>query len=56
MIRKIVALLILLPIALAIMLFAVANRAPVPVAFDPLAAQPPCSPSRSPLYLMLLWC
>lgn len=54
MIRKIVALLILLPIALAIVLFAVANRAAVPVAFDPLAAQPPLFSVALPLYLMLL--
>jgi uncharacterized integral membrane protein len=54
MIRKIVTLLILLPIALVIVLFAVANRAAVTVAFDPIAAQPPMFAFSLPLFLLLL--
>jgi uncharacterized integral membrane protein len=54
MIRKIVTLLILIPIALAIVLFAVANRAAVTVGFDPLAAKPPMFSASLPLFLLLL--
>jgi uncharacterized integral membrane protein len=54
MIRKIVTLLVLVPVTLAIVLFAVSNRAPVTVAFDPLAAQPPMLAFALPLFLLLL--
>jgi uncharacterized integral membrane protein len=54
MIRKIVTLLILIPIVLAIVLFAVSNRAPVSIGFDPLAAQPPMFSFALPQYLLLL--
>jgi len=54
MIRKIVTALILLPIMLAIVLFAVGNRAPVTVAFDPFAADPPMFAFAVPLFLLLL--
>jgi uncharacterized integral membrane protein len=54
MIRKIVAIVILLPLALLIMMFAVANRAPVTVGFDPLAAQPPMISGTLPLFVVVL--
>ena len=54
MIRKIVTVLILLPVALLIVLFAVANRAPVMIALDPIAAQPPMFAVSLPLFLLLL--
>jgi uncharacterized integral membrane protein len=54
MIRKIVTALILLPIMLAIVLFAVGNRAPVTVAFDPFAAEPAMFTFAMPLFLLLL--
>ena len=54
MIRKIVAVLILLPVALAIVLFAVANRAAVTVSLDPFANDPPTVSATLPLFLLLL--
>jgi uncharacterized integral membrane protein len=54
MIRKIVTALILIPAALLIVLFAVGNRAPVTVALDPTAAQPPMFSVSVPLFLLLL--
>lgn len=54
MIRNIVSALILLPIVLAIVLFAVGNRAPVTVGFDPLAAEPPMFAFAIPLFVLLL--
>jgi len=54
MIRKIVTALILLPIMLAIVLFAVGNRGPVTVAFDPFAAEPAMFTFAMPLFLLLL--
>jgi uncharacterized integral membrane protein len=54
MIRNIVAVIILVPLAAAIAVFAVANRAPVLVSFDPLAAQPPMFSATTPLFVVLL--
>jgi uncharacterized integral membrane protein len=54
MIRNIVRVLILIPLALAIAMFAVANRAPVLIGFDPFGAQPPMFAFVSPLYLALM--
>ena len=54
MIRNILTALILLPIAAAIVLFAVGNRAPVNIAFDPFAADPPMFAFAMPLFLLLL--
>ena len=54
MIRKIVTALILLPIMLAIVLFAVGNRAPVSVAIDPFAAEPAMFTFAMPLFLLIL--
>jgi uncharacterized integral membrane protein len=54
MIRKIVAILILVPLALLIMMFAVANRASITVSLDPFASQPPMYSATSPLFAVLL--
>lgn len=54
MVRKIVTALILIPLALAIALFAVSNRSPVLLGFDPLGAQPPMFAYPMPLFLALL--
>src|SRR4051794_9861586 len=54
MLRKIISVLILLPLALAIVLFAISNRAPVLLSFDPLGAQPPMFGYPMPLFLALL--
>jgi uncharacterized integral membrane protein len=54
MIRNIVRVLILVPLALLIAMFAVANRAPVLIGFDPFGAQPPMFAFVSPLYLALM--
>jgi uncharacterized integral membrane protein len=54
MIRKFITVLILVPLALAIVLFAVGNRAPVTLAFDPLGSDPPMFSFALPLFLVLL--
>jgi uncharacterized integral membrane protein len=54
MVRNILTALILLPIMLAIVLFAVGNRAPVTIAFDPFAAEPPMFAFPVPLFLLVL--
>lgn len=54
MIRKIVTVLILVPLALAIVMFAVTNRAAVTLAFDPFGAEPPMFSFALPLFLVLL--
>ena len=54
MVRKIAAVLILLPVALAIVLFAVANRSTVTVSLDPFANDPPTVSAVLPLFLLLL--
>jgi uncharacterized integral membrane protein len=54
MIRKIVTMLVLLPVALLIVMFAVTNRAPVSVALDPVGSEPPMFAAALPLFLLLL--
>lgn len=54
MLRKIVTALILIPIALAIVAFAVANRAAVTISLDPFAGEPPMYAVALPLFLLLL--
>ena len=54
MIRKIVTVLVLLPVALAIVLFAVGNRAPVAIALDPFGGEPPLFTLSVPLFLLTL--
>jgi uncharacterized integral membrane protein len=54
MVRKIVTVLVLLPVALLIVMFAVANRGPVTVALDPFGGEPPMFTAALPLFLLLL--
>jgi len=54
MIRKIVTVLVLLPVALLIVMFAVANRGPVTIALDPFGGEPPMFTTAMPLFLLLL--
>jgi uncharacterized integral membrane protein len=54
MLRKIVAVIILIPLALAIVMFAVSNRALVLIGFDPFGTQPPMFGYPLPLFLVLL--
>ena len=54
MIRKIVSALILVPLAILIVLFAVANRNDVVLSLDPFSADAPALTLRSPLFLALL--
>ena len=54
MIRKIVAIVVLVPLVLLIMAFAVANRAPVTVSLDPFGNQPPLYSATLPLFVIVL--
>lgn len=54
MLRKIIAALILIPAALLIVLFAVANRASVTVSLDPFAGEPPMFGVSVPLFVLVL--
>jgi uncharacterized integral membrane protein len=54
MIRKFVAILILVPLAALIVVFAVANRAPVTVSLDPFMSQPPMFAVSAPLFVIAL--
>ena len=54
MLRKIIAALIVIPAALVIVLFAVANRAPVRVSLDPFAGDPPMFGVSVTLFLLVL--
>ena len=54
MLRKIIAALIVIPAALLVVLFAVANRAPVRVSLDPFASDPPLFAASLPLFVLLL--
>ena len=54
MLRKIVAALLLIPLALVIVLFAVANRSPVTISLDPFAGDPPMFAVAVPLFLLVL--
>jgi len=54
MIRKIVGALVLVPLAILIVLFAVANRASIVLSFDPFSSDAPASVARVPLFLALL--
>ena len=54
MVRKIVSALVLVPLAILIVLFAVANRGDVVLSLDPFSADSPALTLRSPLFLALL--
>jgi uncharacterized integral membrane protein len=54
MIRKTLAALVLLPLALIIVIFAVANRQAVTVSFDPFGARDPALSATVPLFVLVL--
>ena len=54
MLRKIVAALILVPLAIVIIAFAVANRQDVTVSFDPFNAAHPAASVTLPLFALLI--
>jgi uncharacterized integral membrane protein len=53
MVRKIVTALVLVPLALIIVMFAVANRESVTVTFDPFSSAEPAFLLRMPLYMLV---
>jgi uncharacterized integral membrane protein len=53
MIRKTVVALVLVPLALLIVVFAVANRQPVTVSFDPFGVGDPALAATLPLYILV---
>ncbi|MBX9909091.1 MAG: LapA family protein [Beijerinckiaceae bacterium] len=52
--KSILKLLVLVPVALAIVLFSVANRAPVRVSFDPFSRDAPVFAYNIPLFAVVL--
>jgi uncharacterized integral membrane protein len=54
MISRIIAIIILVPLAIVIVALAVANRAPVTVSFDPINIADPLFVMQVPLYLLML--
>ena len=54
MLRKIVAALILVPLAIIIIAFAVANRQIVTVSFDPFSASEPAAALTLPLFVIVM--
>ena len=54
MIRKLVSAIILAPLAILIVLFAVANREPVVISFDPFNSAAPAYAMRLPLFIVVL--
>jgi uncharacterized integral membrane protein len=53
MIRKVVFWLVLVPLAIVIVMFAVANREMVTVSFDPFAPHQPAASLRVPLFVLI---
>jgi uncharacterized integral membrane protein len=51
--RKLIAILFLAPIAIVIIMFAVANREIIAVSFDPFDAAHPAWVLKTPLYLLI---
>jgi uncharacterized integral membrane protein len=54
MIRKTIAALILVPVTIVLVLFAVANRHSVPVSFDPFEPTNPALAVTLPLFLLIM--
>ncbi len=54
MLRKIVAVVVLVPLAIVIIAFAVANRQDVTVSFDPFSAQQPAASLTLPLFMLVI--
>jgi uncharacterized membrane protein len=53
MLRKILSIVILVPLAIAIIAFAVANRQMVAVSFDPFSVAEPAYAARLPLFALI---
>jgi hypothetical protein len=51
--RKLITILVLAPIAIAIVMFAVANREVITVSFDPFDTARPALAMKMPLYLLV---
>jgi uncharacterized integral membrane protein len=54
LLRRIVAAIILIPLAVLIIAFAVANRHPVTVSFDPFGGNPPVASLTLPLFALVI--
>ena len=54
MFRKIISAVILAPLAILIVLFAVANREPIAISFDPFNSAQPAFAMRVPLFILIL--
>jgi uncharacterized integral membrane protein len=54
LLRKTAAALILVPLAVVLIAFAVANRQPVTVSFDPFSAQHPAAAVTLPLFALVI--
>jgi uncharacterized integral membrane protein len=54
LIRKIVAVIVLVPLAILIVAFAVANRQYVTISFDPFNPAAPAASQTLPLYLLII--
>lgn len=52
--RKLIAAVILIPLAILMVMFAVANRASVPVSLDPFSSTAPALTLHVPLFVLLL--
>lgn len=55
MLRKIVAAIVLVPLAIIIIAFAVANRAAVTVSFDPFSGNDPAATVSLPLFALIIF-
>jgi len=51
--RKLITAIVLIPLAVVIVLFAVANREPITVSFDPFDAASPAFALSLPLFMMI---
>jgi uncharacterized integral membrane protein len=52
--RKFIAAIILIPLAILMVMFAVANRGSIPISLDPFSANAPALTVQVPLFLLLL--
>jgi uncharacterized integral membrane protein len=54
MMRKFIAAVILIPLAILMVMFAVANRGSIPISLDPFSSSAPALTVHLPLFLLLL--
>jgi len=52
--RKFIAAIVLIPLAILMVMFAVANRGSIPISLDPFSANAPALTVHVPLFLLLL--